>query len=171
MEALSLYAKLMNEDPVYNMYAKLQSPQYYMQQQQPAGATQQVTPPGRSLPVWTEGLPVSWCLPPGSATAHEPFASDCRSTPVSLGPALMPWAARGCRATRFLWSSFLLEPPSPLSPVRGEFPRCSSSSFGAKVEGSLQIISRDLFDLVCVCRSLFKSSLCDEAEKSLRDCF
>uniref|UniRef100_A0A8C7WXZ1 Signal transducing adaptor molecule (SH3 domain and ITAM motif) 1 n=1 Tax=Oryzias sinensis TaxID=183150 RepID=A0A8C7WXZ1_9TELE len=62
MEALSLYAKLMNEDPVYNMYAKLQSPQYYMQQQQqPAGATQQVTPPGRSLPVWTEELPVSWC--------------------------------------------------------------------------------------------------------------
>lgn len=32
MEALSLYAKLMNEDPVYTMYAKLQSQQYYMQQ-------------------------------------------------------------------------------------------------------------------------------------------
>lgn len=40
MEALSLYAKLMNEDPVYAMYAKLQSQQYYMQQ--PASATQQV---------------------------------------------------------------------------------------------------------------------------------
>lgn len=40
MEALSLYAKLMNEDPVYAMYAKLQSQQYYMQQ--PAGAAQQV---------------------------------------------------------------------------------------------------------------------------------
>uniref|UniRef100_A0A3Q4GUP6 Signal transducing adaptor molecule (SH3 domain and ITAM motif) 1 n=1 Tax=Neolamprologus brichardi TaxID=32507 RepID=A0A3Q4GUP6_NEOBR len=42
MEALSLYAKLMNEDPVYAMYAKLQSQQYYMQQ--PASAAQQVYP-------------------------------------------------------------------------------------------------------------------------------
>ncbi|KAK7944576.1 hypothetical protein WMY93_000304 [Mugilogobius chulae] len=40
MEALSLYAKLMNEDPVYAMYAKLQSQQYYMQQ--PGNAPQQV---------------------------------------------------------------------------------------------------------------------------------
>lgn len=40
MEALSLYAKLMNEDPVYAMYAKLQSQQYYMQQ---PGASQQVS--------------------------------------------------------------------------------------------------------------------------------
>lgn len=40
MEALSLYAKLMNEDPFYAMYAKLQSQQYYMQQ--PATAAQQV---------------------------------------------------------------------------------------------------------------------------------
>lgn len=43
MEALSLYAKLMNEDPVYAMYAKLQSQQYYMQQ--PANAAQQVSSP------------------------------------------------------------------------------------------------------------------------------
>ncbi|KAL7879934.1 hypothetical protein SRHO_G00021880 [Serrasalmus rhombeus] len=41
MEALSLYAKLMNEDPVYAMYAKLQSQQYYMQQ---PNASQQVYP-------------------------------------------------------------------------------------------------------------------------------
>ncbi|XP_061695547.1 collectin-12-like [Syngnathoides biaculeatus] len=41
MEALSLYAKLMNEDPVYAMYAKLQSQQYYMQQPPAAAATQQ----------------------------------------------------------------------------------------------------------------------------------
>lgn len=44
MEALSLYAKLMNEDPVYAMYAKLQSQQYYMQQ--PASAAQQVRATG-----------------------------------------------------------------------------------------------------------------------------
>ncbi|XP_028933882.1 signal transducing adapter molecule 1 isoform X1 [Ornithorhynchus anatinus] len=31
MEALSLYTKLMNEDPMYSMYAKLQSQGYYMQ--------------------------------------------------------------------------------------------------------------------------------------------
>ncbi|CAG5896532.1 unnamed protein product [Menidia menidia] len=42
MEGLSLYAKLMNEDPVYAMYAKLQSQQYYMQQ--PASQAQQVYP-------------------------------------------------------------------------------------------------------------------------------
>ncbi|MBN3287308.1 STAM1 protein, partial [Polyodon spathula] len=42
MEALSLYAKLMNEDPVCAMYAKLQSQQYYMQQ--PASAISQVYP-------------------------------------------------------------------------------------------------------------------------------
>ncbi len=41
MEALSLYAKLMNEDPVYAMYAKLQSQQYYMQQT--PNASQQVS--------------------------------------------------------------------------------------------------------------------------------
>lgn len=42
MEAMSLYAKLMNEDPVYAMYAKLQSQQYYMQQT--PNASQQVRP-------------------------------------------------------------------------------------------------------------------------------
>lgn len=40
MEALSMYAKLMNEDPVYAMYAKLQSQQYYVQQ---PNASQQVS--------------------------------------------------------------------------------------------------------------------------------
>lgn len=57
MEALSLYAKLMNEDPVYAMYAKLQNQQYYMQQ--PAGAVQQVRSSKHTSP--TSGMDVD-CL-------------------------------------------------------------------------------------------------------------
>ncbi|XP_034365858.1 signal transducing adapter molecule 1 isoform X1 [Arvicanthis niloticus] len=38
MEALSLYTKLMNEDPMYSMYAKLQNPQYYVQSSAVSGA-------------------------------------------------------------------------------------------------------------------------------------
>ncbi|KAG8443225.1 hypothetical protein GDO86_011870 [Hymenochirus boettgeri] len=38
MEALSLYTKLMNEDPMYSIYSKMQNQQYYMQ---PAGVPPQ----------------------------------------------------------------------------------------------------------------------------------
>ncbi|XP_075068016.1 signal transducing adapter molecule 1 isoform X1 [Mixophyes fleayi] len=44
MEALSLYTKLMNEDPMYSMYAKMQNQQYYMP---PAGAAPQQTYQGQ----------------------------------------------------------------------------------------------------------------------------
>ncbi|XP_043823302.1 signal transducing adapter molecule 1 [Dromiciops gliroides] len=42
MDALSLYNKLMNEDPMYSMYAKLQNQQYYMQS--PGVSASQVYP-------------------------------------------------------------------------------------------------------------------------------
>ncbi len=58
MEALSLYAKLMNEDPVYAMYAKLQSQQYYMQQ--PANAAQQVQSIYKYLKKSQNFLPYKW---------------------------------------------------------------------------------------------------------------
>ncbi|XP_056452550.1 collectin-12-like [Gadus chalcogrammus] len=64
MEALSMYAKLMNEDPVYGMYAKLQSQQYYMQQPQqpPANTAQQgypVQPSSYAMGPGMQGYPVS----------------------------------------------------------------------------------------------------------------
>uniref|UniRef100_A0A673L5J1 Signal transducing adaptor molecule (SH3 domain and ITAM motif) 1 n=1 Tax=Sinocyclocheilus rhinocerous TaxID=307959 RepID=A0A673L5J1_9TELE len=61
MEALSLYAKIMNEDPVYAMYAKLQSQQYYMQQtpNTPAGAPVAMSQtPGYTVPS-TQSLPAT----------------------------------------------------------------------------------------------------------------
>ncbi|XP_043849403.1 signal transducing adapter molecule 1-like [Dromiciops gliroides] len=42
MDALSLYNKLMNEDPMFSMYAKLQNQQYYMQS--PGVSASQVYP-------------------------------------------------------------------------------------------------------------------------------
>ncbi|XP_037537282.1 collectin-12 [Nematolebias whitei] len=81
MEALSLYAKLMNDDPVYAMYAKLQSQQYYMQQ--PASAVQQVYPgqptsgsyamSGTGVQGYT--VPVEQ-LPPGTPIPPQQVPSD-----------------------------------------------------------------------------------------------
>ncbi|KAM6214194.1 signal transducing adapter molecule 1 isoform 1-T1 [Rhynchocyon petersi] len=45
MEALSLYTKLMNEDPMYSMYAKLQNQQYYMQSPGVSGSQVYPGPP------------------------------------------------------------------------------------------------------------------------------
>uniref|UniRef100_A0A3Q2VI44 Signal transducing adaptor molecule (SH3 domain and ITAM motif) 1 n=1 Tax=Haplochromis burtoni TaxID=8153 RepID=A0A3Q2VI44_HAPBU len=81
MEALSLYAKLMNEDPVYAMYAKLQSQQYYMQQ--PASAAQQVypgQPASGSYAMSSAGVqgytvPMEQ-LPPGTPIPGQPVPSD-----------------------------------------------------------------------------------------------
>ncbi|XP_068197121.1 collectin-12-like [Antennarius striatus] len=83
MEALSLYAKLMNEDPVYAMYAKLHSQQYYMQQ--PASVAQQTQVyPGQSTPgsyaMSSSGLqgytvPMEQ-LPAGAPLPGQPAPSD-----------------------------------------------------------------------------------------------
>ncbi|XP_061587429.1 collectin-12-like [Cololabis saira] len=81
MEALSLYAKLMNEDPVYAMYAKLQSQQYYMQQ--PASAAQQVYPGPPASGSYAMGSPgvqgytvPMEQLPAGAPIPGQPAPSD-----------------------------------------------------------------------------------------------
>ncbi|KAJ8277626.1 hypothetical protein GJAV_G00077740 [Gymnothorax javanicus] len=76
MEALSLYAKLMNEDPMYAMYAKLQSQQYYMQQ-----------PPSGSPQVYAGQAPSMGPLPQGYSVPPEQLPSlNQTGLPPSPGP-------------------------------------------------------------------------------------
>uniref|UniRef100_A0A671L0Y7 Signal transducing adapter molecule 1-like n=1 Tax=Sinocyclocheilus anshuiensis TaxID=1608454 RepID=A0A671L0Y7_9TELE len=92
MEALSLYAKIMNEDPVYAMYAKLQSQQYYMQQtpnasQQPPvySPTPSSMPPADVQSYQTPaGAPVAMSQTPGytvPSTQSLPTTADNQQTP------------------------------------------------------------------------------------------
>ncbi|CAN9502667.1 unnamed protein product [Ophioblennius macclurei] len=79
MEALSLYAKLMNEDPVYAMYAKLQSQQYYMQQ--PANPAPQQGYPAQPDPA---------SYPMGGATV-QPYTLPVEQLPAGApGPGPGP---------------------------------------------------------------------------------
>uniref|UniRef100_A0A672Q1Y9 Signal transducing adaptor molecule (SH3 domain and ITAM motif) 1 n=1 Tax=Sinocyclocheilus grahami TaxID=75366 RepID=A0A672Q1Y9_SINGR len=88
MEALSLYAKIMNEDPVYAMYAKLQSQQYYMQQT-PNPPVYSPTP--GSMPTadvqsyqTPAGAPVAMSQTPGytvPSTQSLPATADNQQTP------------------------------------------------------------------------------------------
>ncbi|XP_034038503.1 collectin-12-like [Thalassophryne amazonica] len=100
MEALSLYAKLMNEDPVYAMYAKLQSQQYYMQQ--PANTVQQVypgQPASGSYAMSTTGVqgysvPMEQ-IPAGAPIPGHPTPSDAH---MYMGQAPVYSAAPGTMA-------------------------------------------------------------------------
>ncbi|XP_069815646.1 signal transducing adapter molecule 1 isoform X2 [Dendropsophus ebraccatus] len=101
MEALSLYTKLMNEDPMYSMYAKLQNQQYYLP---PAGGAPQpptyqgqhpnaaylvsgnTMGPVHTYPVPPEQLPTTSDLPNQSPQAsYKPAGSAAGSSYV--GPA------------------------------------------------------------------------------------
>ncbi|XP_077010805.1 signal transducing adapter molecule 1 isoform X3 [Tamandua tetradactyla] len=78
MEALSLYTKLINEDPVYSMYAKLQNPQYYMQP--PGVSASQVYPPPPSGAYLVAG---------GSQMSHlQSYSLPAEQLPPPASPAL-----------------------------------------------------------------------------------
>ncbi|KAI4538053.1 hypothetical protein MG293_011456 [Ovis ammon polii] len=85
MEALSLYTKLMNEDPMYSMYAKLQNQQYYIQSSGVSGS--QVYPPqsGAYLVAGSAQMShlQSYSLPPEQLSSLSQGA-----VPPSANPAL-----------------------------------------------------------------------------------
>ncbi|KAB0405597.1 hypothetical protein E2I00_016413 [Balaenoptera physalus] len=86
MEALSLYTKLMNEDPMYSMYAKLQNQQYYIQSSGVSGSQVYPGPPqgGAYLVAGSAQLsqPQSYSLPP------EQLSSLSQGAVLPAGPAL-----------------------------------------------------------------------------------
>ncbi|XP_052404383.1 collectin-12 [Carassius gibelio] len=82
MEALSLYANLMNEDPVYAMYAKLQSQQYYMQQT--PNASQQVYP---GQPTGGQYAMGSTAVPGYNVPMEQLSAMNQTGTPMAGQPA------------------------------------------------------------------------------------
>ncbi|XP_040290436.1 signal transducing adapter molecule 1 isoform X1 [Bufo bufo] len=105
MEALSLYTKLMNEDPMYSMYAKMQNQQYYMP---PAGAAPQQTYQGQHPnatylvtgntqmgPVQTYPVPPEQLPSLGQTAAALPTASNLpsQSPQASYKPAVVGSAA------------------------------------------------------------------------------
>uniref|UniRef100_A0A672Q1W9 Signal transducing adaptor molecule (SH3 domain and ITAM motif) 1 n=1 Tax=Sinocyclocheilus grahami TaxID=75366 RepID=A0A672Q1W9_SINGR len=91
MEALSLYAKIMNEDPVYAMYAKLQSQQYYIDVHMYMGQPPVYSPTPGSMPTadvqsyqTPAGAPVAMSQTPGytvPSTQSLPATADNQQTP------------------------------------------------------------------------------------------
>ncbi|XP_030055385.1 signal transducing adapter molecule 1 isoform X2 [Microcaecilia unicolor] len=89
MEALSLYTKLMNEDPMYSMYAKLQNQQYYVQASgvpalpvypgQPASGTYVTTGNAQMSHIQSYSVPPEQ-LPPLSQGTVPPSANSVLAT-------------------------------------------------------------------------------------------
>nr|XP_033787174.1 signal transducing adapter molecule 1 isoform X1 [Geotrypetes seraphini] len=89
MEALSLYTKLMNEDPMYSMYAKLQNQQYYVQSSgvpaspvypgQPASGTYVTTGNAQMSHIQNYSVPPEQ-LPPVSQGTVPPSANSVLAT-------------------------------------------------------------------------------------------
>ncbi|XP_072108139.1 signal transducing adapter molecule 1-like isoform X3 [Mobula birostris] len=103
MEALSLYAKLMNEDPMYSMYTKLPNQQYYVQpssvavsQQvysgQPPSGTYVVSGTPQMASVQGYSLAADH-IPSLSQTGLPPTASSAMSTQQAVTPYTNAMAA------------------------------------------------------------------------------
>nr|XP_020662324.1 signal transducing adapter molecule 1 isoform X2 [Pogona vitticeps] len=92
MEALSLYTKLMNEDPMYSMYSKLQNQQYYMGQSgvsgsqvypgQPQSNAYMVAGSAQMGPVQGYSLPPEQLPPLNQGTVPQAASSGLPSQPV-----------------------------------------------------------------------------------------
>nr|XP_023649162.1 signal transducing adapter molecule 1 isoform X2 [Paramormyrops kingsleyae] len=82
MEALSLYAKLMNEDPVYTMYGKPQTQQYYV----PAGSPQ-VYPGQLQGGTYAVGGAPGYSLPPEQLPSLPPAGQPASSIMMNSTPA------------------------------------------------------------------------------------
>nr|XP_012320869.1 signal transducing adapter molecule 1 isoform X1 [Aotus nancymaae] len=87
MEALSLYTKLMNEDPMYSMYAKLQNQPYYMQSSGVSGSQVYAGPPPSGAYLVTGNAQMShlqsYSLPPEQLSSLSQAVG-----PPSANPAL-----------------------------------------------------------------------------------
>ncbi|XP_036376607.1 signal transducing adapter molecule 1 [Megalops cyprinoides] len=127
MEALSLYAKLMNEDPMYAMYAKLQSQQYYMQQ--PPSGSQQVYP-GQAPAMGT--VAQGYSMPPEqmpslSQTGLPPSPGPGPSMAGQPAPSMMVNSAAG---GAYVAQSAVYSPPPPTAAA------ADHASYQASVNGA-----------------------------------
>ncbi|XP_029110993.1 signal transducing adapter molecule 1 [Scleropages formosus] len=101
MEALSLYAKLMNEDPVYAMYAKPQSQQYYV----PSGSPQVYPGQSQSTVYAAGGGAQGYAVPPEQLPSlTQP------GLPLSSGPALAGQPAPSMMGTAGPTGAYMAHP-------------------------------------------------------------